>query len=56
MSAKIAETSKTHRASLRKLASVAFPPLAEQARIVAEVERRLRVIEELEAVMRISKE
>jgi type I restriction enzyme S subunit len=32
-------------------AHVAVPPLAEQARIVAEVERRLSVVEELETVV-----
>ena len=30
---------------------VAFPPIAEQTRIVAEVERRLSVVEELERVV-----
>jgi type I restriction enzyme S subunit len=30
---------------------VALPPLAEQTRIVAEVERRLSVVEELESVV-----
>ena len=34
-----------------RVASVALPPLAEQTRIVAEVERRLSVVEELEAVV-----
>lgn len=34
-----------------RAASVALPPLAEQTRIVAEVERRLSVVEELEAVV-----
>ena len=33
---------------------VALPPLAEQERIVAEVERRLSVIEEQEAVVAAS--
>ncbi len=33
---------------------VALPPLAEQTRIVAEVERRLSVVEELEAVVTIN--
>ena len=31
--------------------AIAFPPLAEQTRIVAEVERRLSVVEELESVV-----
>ncbi len=31
--------------------AVAFPPLAEQRRIVAEVERRLSVVQEVEAVI-----
>ncbi|MEI6279137.1 MAG: restriction endonuclease subunit S [Verrucomicrobiae bacterium] len=34
-----------------RVASVALPPLAEQTRIVAEVERRLSVVEELESVV-----
>lgn len=34
-----------------RVASIALPPLAEQTRIVAEVERRLSVVEELEAVV-----
>ena len=34
-----------------KTVAVPFPPLAEQTRIVAEVERRLSVVEELEAVV-----
>ncbi|MEI7899738.1 MAG: restriction endonuclease subunit S, partial [bacterium] len=34
-----------------RVASVALPPLAEQTRIVAEVERRLSVVEELEATV-----
>jgi type I restriction enzyme, S subunit len=34
-----------------RIASVAVPPFAEQTRIVAEVERRLSVIEELESVV-----
>jgi type I restriction enzyme S subunit len=34
-----------------RIASVAIPPAAEQTRIVAEVERRLSVVDELEAVV-----
>ncbi len=34
-----------------RIASVALPPLTEQTRIVAEVERRLSVVEELETVV-----
>jgi type I restriction enzyme S subunit len=34
-----------------RVASVAIPPLSEQTRIVAEVERRLSVVEELESVV-----
>jgi type I restriction enzyme S subunit len=34
-----------------KTLPIALPPLAEQKRIVAEVERRLSVVEELEAVV-----
>ncbi len=34
-----------------RVASIALPPVAEQTRIVAEVERRLSVIEELEAAV-----
>jgi type I restriction enzyme, S subunit len=33
---------------------IAIPPLAEQHRIVAEVERRLSVIEELDAVVNVN--
>lgn len=56
---KIAEmTSKSHEVARKTLnledvraASVAVPSLAEQERIVAEVERRLSVVEELELVV-----
>ena len=34
-----------------KISAIAVPPLAEQTRIVAEVERRLSVVEELESVV-----
>jgi type I restriction enzyme S subunit len=34
-----------------KTLPIALPPLAEQTRIVAEVERRLSVVEELESVV-----
>jgi type I restriction enzyme S subunit len=34
-----------------RMIPVALPPLAQQTRIVAEVERRLSVVEELEAVV-----
>jgi type I restriction enzyme S subunit len=34
-----------------KTVAIPFPPLAEQARIVAEVERRLSVVDELESVV-----
>ena len=34
-----------------ELAPIPLPPLAEQTRIVAEVERRLSVVEELESVV-----
>ena len=33
------------------MTSIPLPPLAEQMRIVAEVERRLSVVEELDAVV-----
>jgi len=57
--AKTAEMdSKSHEVARKTLnledvrvASIALPPLAEQTRIVAEVERRLSVVEELEAVV-----
>jgi len=46
-------TSGLYTLSVNKVGdlAVAVPPLGEQQRIVAEVERRLSVIEELEAVM-----
>ena len=34
-----------------RMTAIALPPLAEQTRIVAEVERRLSVVEELESVV-----
>ncbi len=34
-----------------RMTSIPLPPLAEQMRIVAEVERRLSVVEELDAVV-----
>lgn len=37
--------------SIVRAIHVALPPLAEQVRIVAEVERRLSVVEELEAAV-----
>ena len=37
-----------------RIASVALPPLTEQTRIVAEVERRLSVVEELEAIVSVN--
>jgi len=40
---------QNYRASIRQF-PVPFPPLAEQTRIVAEVERRLSVIDELETL------
>jgi type I restriction enzyme S subunit len=57
--AKVAEmTGKSHEVARKTLnledvraASIVLPPLAEQTRIVAEVERRLSVVEELEAVV-----
>jgi type I restriction enzyme S subunit len=46
-------TSGLYTLSVNKVGDlpVALPPLAEQTRIVAEVERRLSVVEELESVM-----
>jgi type I restriction enzyme, S subunit len=57
--AKMAEMdSKSHEVARKTLnledvraASVALPPLAEQARIVAEVERRLSIVEKVEALV-----
>ena len=43
--------SKRKRISRGNLATIPLPPLAEQTRIVAEVERRLSVVEELESVV-----
>lgn len=50
--------SKSHEVARKTLnledvraATIAIPPIAEQERIVAEVERRLSVVEELEAVV-----
>ncbi|MBD0373707.1 MAG: restriction endonuclease subunit S [Pyrinomonadaceae bacterium] len=59
---KIAEmTSLSHEVARKTLnledvrvASVGLPPVTEQKRIVAEVERRLRVIEEMEATVAIN--
>ena len=36
---------------MRRVQAIPLPPLAEQTRIVAEVERRLSVVEELAAVV-----
>jgi type I restriction enzyme S subunit len=46
-------TSGLYTLSVNKVGDlpVALPPLAEQTRIVAEVERRLSVVEELESVV-----
>jgi len=57
--AKVAELdSKSHEVARKTLnledvrvVSIALPPLAEQTRIVAEIERRLSVVNELEAVV-----
>jgi type I restriction enzyme, S subunit len=54
-------TAKSHEVARKTLnledvrtAVVAVPPLAEQERIVAEVERRLSVVEEMEATVEAS--
>ena len=57
MAAMVAKSHEVARKTLNledvRAASIGIPPLVEQERIVAEVERRLSVIEELEAVVEV---